>query len=649
MSALAGILFNDERTVPATSIRALAEGNAQRGPDGCGEEIKPGFAALHWSLHVDHLARRERQPYVSRTGELLTWDGRLDNRNDLLMQLRDMLRGDETDVAVVAAALEKWGYEAFARLIGDWSLAIWQADRKAVVLARDLLGNRPLHYTVRGDCAAYSTCLEGLVSLFDLYDRLDRRYLAGFLFFGTPPYLTPYQGVLPVPAGHFVRLRAGESPQLTRFRSLGINTIRYRRLDDYEAHLRSVFEDAVRVRMRADTPVWSELSGGLDSSAVTGMAASLVRRRNVETSEVRPTSRVYTGSRESDESSYIEAVEKFWDIASTRIRSDVGYGFETFVDTLRPYNRELLYQPLLAATAASRSRVLMTGMMGDLIMAKDGSHCASLIEYLQRGNAVAFVRGCAMWAWRTRSPLYKVVGQALSAYLPLSVRRRRSRRRLIASFAEAHRSRTNKIEDVLAVTPVAVELAAQTFVDPPEAITHMPPAKRLCALGVWQWSANETLATPDRLPELLITHPYAHLPLIEFVLAIPETLRWQPEKTRALMRNALGSLLPDLVRTRESKGYAPPAVIRSMRPLALALLESPSEPWLVQLGLVQQQGLNRLLRRTIDGSLANPAHVEKLIQMEAWLRRRRRTRPAISEAMTTAAVDASKLYVGTPI
>jgi hypothetical protein len=338
-----------------------------------------------------------------------------------------------------------------------------------------------------------------------------------------------------------------------------------------------------------------------------------------------------------------------WDIASTRIRSDVSYGLETFVNTLRPYNRELLYQPLVPLTAASGGRVLMTGMMGDLIMAKDGSHCASLIEYLQRGNAMAFIHGCATWAWRTRTPLYKVVGRALSAYLPLSVRRRTSRRRLVASFAEAHRSRTRKIEDVLAVTPIAVELAGQTYVNPPETITDMPPAKRLCALGVWQWSANETLATPDRLPELLITHPYAHLPLIEFVLAIPETVRWQPEKTRALMRNALGPLLPDLVRTRESKGYAPPAVIRSVRPLALALLESPSEPWLVQLGLVQKQGWNGLLRRVIDGSLANPAHVEKLIQMEAWLRGRRRTRPTVSEEMAKASGDASSLYVGMPI
>src|SRR5258708_39201983 len=81
--------------------------------------------------------------------EVLFWDGRLDNRGDLLLLLADSLRGETSNAALARAAYERWGTEGFVRLIGDWSVVIHDHVNRAIVLASDFAGVRPLYYCVQ--------------------------------------------------------------------------------------------------------------------------------------------------------------------------------------------------------------------------------------------------------------------------------------------------------------------------------------------------------------------------------------------------------------------------------------------------------------------------------------------------------------------
>src|SRR5262249_1729241 len=81
-----------------------------------------------------------------QTAEVLSWDGRADNRSDLLPVLADSLRGETDNAALARAVYERWGTAGFVRLIGDWSVVIRDHANRVVVLASDFAGVRPLYY-----------------------------------------------------------------------------------------------------------------------------------------------------------------------------------------------------------------------------------------------------------------------------------------------------------------------------------------------------------------------------------------------------------------------------------------------------------------------------------------------------------------------
>src|SRR5208283_1521962 len=208
--------------------------------------------------------------------QILHWDGRLDNRRDLLLRLREYLRGNTSDAALALAAYERWGTDGLVHLIGDWSTVIRDWTNGRIVLASDFAGVRPLYYHVRCGQVLWSSHLQSLVERTGI-SELDERYVAGFLTFGGCPNHTPYKGVGSVPAGHAVCVSPKEIT-IRPFWTLPTgDVIRYQSEHRYEEQLRALFREAVAVRLQTDSPVLAELSGGLDSSSVVSMASELMR------------------------------------------------------------------------------------------------------------------------------------------------------------------------------------------------------------------------------------------------------------------------------------------------------------------------------------------------------------------------------------
>jgi asparagine synthase (glutamine-hydrolysing) len=189
--------------------------------------------------------------------EVLHWDGRLDNRDDLLLRLRDSLQGETGDEAIARAAYERWGTGGSACLIGDWSLVIRDQVNRTTVLASDFAGVRPLYYHAQAGHIQWSSSLQTLVDATGISD-LDEQYVAGFLMFGGCPNRTPYKGVYSVPPGHAVCV-SSEGTNIRRFWEMPTgDTIRYRDERRYEEQLRALFREAVAVRLQSDAPVLAD-------------------------------------------------------------------------------------------------------------------------------------------------------------------------------------------------------------------------------------------------------------------------------------------------------------------------------------------------------------------------------------------------------
>jgi asparagine synthase (glutamine-hydrolysing) len=277
--------WNFEGQMPAPDyIEKVSATLAPYGPDSNESYSKRGINILYRAFHTTKESYREKQPYISPSGAVITWDGRLDNRADLISELRDSATVTSTDVAIVAAAYEKWGPNCLGKLIGDWALSIWNPRERSVLLAKDPIGTKHLYYALDDKHLTWSTILDPLILFAGRTFEICEEYIAGWF---APPvlpaaHLTPYVGIHSVPPSSSVLLRPAKRIIEKYWDFDPGKRIRYRDDAEYEEHFRSALATAVQRRLRSDRPVLAELSGGMDSSSIVCMADIVIARGATE-------------------------------------------------------------------------------------------------------------------------------------------------------------------------------------------------------------------------------------------------------------------------------------------------------------------------------------------------------------------------------
>lgn len=622
MSAQAGIFYFDRRPVNPQVLSTMGNALDEYGPDRAGEYVQPGLAMVHRALHVTPEDLGERQPFRSRRGNVMTWDGRLDNREDLLRQLWHDLDHDTSDVALAMGVYEKFGAAGFRRLIGDWSLVVWDAERDAVVLASDYMGVRPLHYLLQRDSVSWSTTLECLVHVHDLYDQIEPHYLVGFMSNARPAGVTPYKGVLAVATAQSITISRSGSVTKSRFWDLGAPQIRHRTDEDYEAHLRTLFFDAIRSRMRSHVPVWCELSGGLDSSSVVCAADVLMKQGLAAAPDLRTFSFITDGSPEADERRFVKCVDEQTGRTTNLIQQD--NLFER-VDSVRHWitPAQPVYGTLQSYKLVRNSggRLLMTGHGGDAVMGNFVDYYYDIAALLRDGKifqALPLARARAIAAKQTVwNRLYHA---SLNLSRTLAVRR--------------------KMEDLFKGSggepPATDEHIAAAFLLKPEfavfwkdawtslyarAFDFPDVSQWDLSLGVVLMGERRHAQTPSEQPHVITSHPHLDRPLVEFMLGIPISVMAGPGQPRGLMRRAMAPFMPARIVGRFSKGMALPFYLRNTRDVLLRWIDSPEKLRIVQLDFLDSSRLLPYLEALRDSG-KQPEFFMQLLKIEQWLESR---------------------------
>ena len=279
MSAIAGLWqFDGKPGVGAECERMLS---AQRiyGPDD-GRQWADGPIAMGRRLYrtlPEDIS--DRQPLTARDGRLvLVADVRLDNRDDLIAALglpAEVRRA--CDAEILLACLDRWEEAALDRMVGDFAFALWDADRRRLLLARDFLGQRPLHYHCGKDFFAFASMAKGLHALAEIPYAADEQTVTELVT------LLPQSGPRSFFA-HVCRVEPGHVVTVTREGVASRSYWQPRRPDrgdrgpaDWVEGVRHHLDEATRSMLRgADGAVATHLSGGFDSSAVTATAARLL-------------------------------------------------------------------------------------------------------------------------------------------------------------------------------------------------------------------------------------------------------------------------------------------------------------------------------------------------------------------------------------
>src|SRR6266404_114865 len=511
--------------------------------------------------NIQELKLIERRNRDGNRTEVLHWDGRLDNREDLIRRLTDSLQVGASNATIASACYERWGIPGLVHLIGDWSVVIRDHVNRTTVLASDFAGVRPLYYHIQSGRLRWSSSLQSLVEATGVSD-LDEQYAAGFLMFGACPNRTPYKGIYSVPPGHAVCV-SPERTVIRRFWEMPVgDTIRYRDERRYEEQLRALFREAVAVRLQSEAAVLAELSGGLDSSSVVCMANGLMRSGAVAATGLDTVSFVW---RNSLDEPFIREVESFCGIEGVHISThDVPIIAETPAATAMPET----FQPLRAAVAATAhrlgTRTILTGQNGDLVMGNwfdDSLQVAGALQRFRIGQA--FEESLA-WSKIIRLPIYHVLWRAFRAALPLAP---------AAVYTTIDGSYTPKSVE----TSLVPNFADRTGVCEPAGLCSNAwmqgaPERRKYFRALSLMLELRQLQPTEALQHLDYTHPFAHRPLVEFLMTLPANVLCRPGEPRRLMRSALGDLWPARVRERRSKGMFNTPWQEALRPIARALL-----------------------------------------------------------------------------
>jgi asparagine synthase (glutamine-hydrolysing) len=260
-------------------LNAMTETMACRGPDASGVWLDAHAAVGHRRLAVIDIEGGTQPMRVERDGRCVlvtTYSGEIYNYRELRAELGGLGHSFETqsDTEVVLHAYLEWGEDFVDRLNGMYAFALWDPRREELLLVRDRMGIKPLYYYPTRDGVIFGSEPKAILAHPGAAPAVDADGLAELLTFVKTPGYAVYRGVHELRPGH--TLRVSRDGLLTR-RYWGLEAHEHR--DDLPgtvAHIRELLEDIVARQLIADVPLCTLLSGGLDSSVITALAAKFL-------------------------------------------------------------------------------------------------------------------------------------------------------------------------------------------------------------------------------------------------------------------------------------------------------------------------------------------------------------------------------------
>lgn len=566
-------------------------------------------------------------------GIVIVADARIDNRAMLRAQLRSL--GLEVpvcagDAGVILAAYRHYGEDCARHLLGDFAFAIFDERAQRLFCARDAFGIRPFYYHHRpGDVFAWASDWTSLIACNRVPVRVDEGRIADYLldFEGMDHSGTFFQEVERLLPGHTLSI-SSRTFSTSRWyvpraepRAMG--------RADYEANFRDLLVQAVASCVGDGTAVGSMLSGGLDSSAVAALAATLPRP---DAGALPVFSLVSASAEHCDETRASDAMVSTGRFAPHRCLADA----PDPLDAELALAAGMLEEPFDAWMDAPRSAyalgaragigTMLDGIDGDTLLSEE----MLLPDLLRHGRWIAARRFLRQEEWfygagNHRISPVQAARMAFAPWLPAGARR------LVSGRFAATRLR-GILDQTLINRDFAHRVGAADRLQRfgARAIPNLPDAAvptRAANLLRPHWSA--ALGRYERVAfryGIEPSHPFLDLRLVEFCAGTPDAVHWDSGFPKALLRHALDDLLPSQVAWRRGRRHLGSSLHRRIRaPRAEALTEAlrRSQPSLDR--YVDPQKLSELVAATVaPGSHLSPSvndRVASVAELAAWVSR----------------------------
>ena len=539
----------------------------------------------------------------------LAFDGRLDNRKGLISELRGHgVSAESRDAVLALAAYDAWGDECASKLIGDFAFGLWDLSRRRLLCVRDPLGVRPLYLHVGNERVCFASQLRQVVGALPQTPRFDLEFVADRLAHGVDradAAWTPYRGVTRLKPGHRLIAEKGRV-RLERYwewRPRGETSVRPHR--DYLDQFREIFSDAVGSRTVGPGRVWSDLSGGLDSSSIVSVAA---QRRSA--SRLRTVSVVFGESTLSDEREWSATVARAHSVERANIDGDANHPLSRLREAVdyweEPHAAAAFfavheeYGRLLAGPGVP---VLLTGIGAEAVVMSKRQVPVHLADLLRRGRIGPLRREIYHWQRVLKMPLSNLFWWY--CLRPLV-------RRPLVNYGwepETH----DWIER---------SFAHRWDLSVRASNGGMP---KMCRGVADQWHVEAI----GRITGFLlrgylekvcdIRYPFLYRPLVELALTVPWSLKAIPGEPKALLRRAMRGVLPEETRRRTQDTSTGHAVYAGLRREWRVLEKVVGSSMLVDLGIVNRERLQNALHLARQGHAFHLGGLLTTLTLDAWL------------------------------
>jgi asparagine synthase (glutamine-hydrolysing) len=585
-----------------------------RGPDDQGVYVD-GQAGLGMRrLSIIDLATG-RQPIHNENQTIWTvFNGEIYNYRELRDALSE--RGHRfytsSDTEAIVHAYEEWGEDAFARLRGMFGIALWDAPRRTLVLARDRAGIKPLHYAERDRRLYFASEIKSLLAAGAVDRTIDLAALDHYLsFLYTPRDASIFSGIRKLPPGHLLRWHDGRA-QVIPFWQLPAGESFQGTEAEAAERLRERLADAVRAHLVSDVPLGAFLSGGIDSSIVVGLMA--------EATTTVKTFSIGFDEPAFDELEHARAVAEWFgtDHHEFVVRPDALAILDRLIDHFdEPFADPSAIPTWYVSEMARRHvTVVLSGDGGDELF-------GGYDRYLPHPRVAAFDRLPIPAKRRLASTVWPLLphGTRGKNFFRHVSRDDNGRYLDSVSFFQPDEKAALLAPELAAPLEVAAEARlARHF----ERFAGLTPQGRMMRFDFETYLPEDVLTKVDRMSmahSIESRVPLLDNEVIDFAAALPSGMKIRHGRRKHILKRAVDGLLPSSIVARRKQGFGVPIGVWFRGGLTQVFRDVLLSPTAQQRGYFQRSFINRIVDEHLAGTRDHSFRLWQLAVFELWHRR----------------------------
>lgn len=408
MCGIVGIYPSFQQKNSETVLKKMLTRIKHRGPDEAGIYISDSIALGSVRLSIIDLntgtmplSNEDESLWIVFNGEIFNY---IELREDLVN--KGYLFKTESDTEVVVNLFNEYGSDFLSKLNGQFSIAIWDKKKNELFLARDRVGIRPLFYTEVNGTFIFASEMKSFLEFPKMKFEFSPKSLSQYFTFWTSiSPNTPFKDVFELPPGNFMKINS-KGKEIKAYWELPLfneKNFKYSNIEEAVKEFDKIFNDAVRIRLRADVPVAAYLSGGLDSSITT----SYINKNSAKTLQ---TFSIKFEDKDFDESSFQDIASEYFKTKHSSITCTPFKISDNFKDVV--WHAEV---PLLRTSAASMGSLAKNVFDHDLKVVITGEGAD---ELLGGYNIFKETKIRHFWAKEPQSKYRPLLLKKLYPYLP---------------------------------------------------------------------------------------------------------------------------------------------------------------------------------------------------------------------------------------